>query len=64
MMAATRRRFIKDHVDIEEVRAMLDKGKTWVAIAMHYEFEPDPIRKYCHKHGLYVSGPYKKGCQS
>lgn len=59
-MKLAKRRLIKNHVDIEEVRAMIAKGKTWTAVAMHYNFQPDPVRKYCHEHGLYVLGPYKK----
>lgn len=55
-----KRRLVKDVVDIELVKWMLTQGKSWTAIAMHYEFEVDPVRRYCHANGIYVRGPYQK----
>lgn len=55
-----KRKFIRDHVNIDDVRKMLEQGKTWIAISIHYEFSQDAFRRYCHQHGIYVRGPYKK----
>lgn len=55
-----KRRLVKDVVDIELVKFMLAQGKSWTAIGIHYGFEPNRLRRYCHQHGIYVRGPYKK----
>lgn len=54
-----KRRFIKDHVNVDEVRVMIGKGMGWETIAKRYGFSKDKTRKYCHTHGIYMKGKRK-----